>query len=263
MTDARVTAILGDSRQHLPAFTKRLLDKTSIANAQRIRDRQSILPSLPPIPPLSEWGIEFTRDAFSYSDAHELAEEGDALFFYLSRVERSDNIISTSTDGQGFISFNSFSLLKQFTMKQKADVNCSFPGEGRGPISGVWLPCYFTESVSTSSCPLVIQKHFSRAILLLPCALGYLSSNDPLAFRDQDYRLLFDHFGQHLYELALTDISTIRWSMLAHKVTPFFYNTYSEDANVLRTALFPFPPLATGGDDGIAFKDPKLYSQSS
>lgn len=148
MTDARVTAILGDSRQHLPAMVKRHLTSQSLANAERIRSRQETISTLPMPPPLSNYGAEFTRDAFSCSNAHELAEEGDALFFYLSDIKK-DVTVESTLDGPGFISFQSFTVLKHSGMKQTGDANSSFPGVGQ-PVKSIWMPCYFTQQVCSS-----------------------------------------------------------------------------------------------------------------
>eukprot|EP01127_Copromyxa_protea_P011408 TRINITY_DN2866_c0_g1_i3.p1 TRINITY_DN2866_c0_g1~~TRINITY_DN2866_c0_g1_i3.p1 ORF type:complete len:849 (+),score=133.99 TRINITY_DN2866_c0_g1_i3:551-3097(+) len=209
MTDARVAAILGDSRQHLPAQTKRKLDMLSIANAQRIRERESSLLKIPPMPRLSQYGAAFTKDAFSCCNASELGASGDALFFYLQDFHGNTGKTPLSAvhgSSSGFISSEAFTSLKTSGMKQKNSLDSTFPGIGE--VVKFWLPCYFT------------KEHFMVGMLLQPDALGYLLHSDPLAFSESDYSVLLDILGTSVIHTAQTG-REVDFVLLCHKARSY------------------------------------------
>lgn len=65
------------------------------------------------------------------------------------------------------------------------------------------------------------MQHFSRALLLLPDALGLLAFSDPLAFDSQcHYTLLFELLGHSAMNMATSqdNVKEVDWVMLTHKM---------------------------------------------
>jgi len=181
-----IDAILRDAGQHVPQ------GPTSAALA-RCADA---LAALPAPETLSVYGREQTSDAYSCCDAHELASQGDALFFQLCRVSaRSATAVASAQGGHGFISYQAFVLLSQNGTKPIT----STAGED---FTCIGLPMYITPG------------HFLRARMLLPDALRRLAPDGSYS-AGMSERLLLSLLGRELSVAGLQTESHL--TALLHK----------------------------------------------
>eukprot|EP01124_Arcella_intermedia_P029695 TRINITY_DN6350_c0_g1_i1.p1 TRINITY_DN6350_c0_g1~~TRINITY_DN6350_c0_g1_i1.p1 ORF type:complete len:571 (-),score=166.41 TRINITY_DN6350_c0_g1_i1:93-1805(-) len=134
------------------------------------------------------------------------------FFFHLQNFEydTSREKVVSFKDGTGFISFEVFTSLKKYEIKQQLDVNPSIKGAGQ-PVNNIWLPCYFT------------AEHFSRAILMLPDALGLLVYSDPLTYKEHYIGIILQIIGQAFFQMVKAEeIKEIEWVMFMHKVRSIY-----------------------------------------
>ncbi|KAH3743427.1 hypothetical protein Pelo_15188 [Pelomyxa schiedti] len=191
MTDVRVNAILGDSRQHLPTYMHCHTDTTF----DSVWHDLSLLP--PPKEVYSPERTAITIDRICSVDAHFSASHGDAHFFYAKEVTTKHGMIVKLQRGEGCISFKSFTLLANHSERYKKPLiveSC--------PLKAPYLPCYFS------------TEHFQRSCQLAPIAMGFV-------FHDASEPALpplEETVTQTLGFSAIQGAASDNWLMLLHEM---------------------------------------------
>eukprot|EP00906_Rhabdomonas_costata_P012046 RCo017179 len=178
----QLSAILRDAAQHVPSISQPGVSAAAAA-----------LP--PPKGTLTPYGRSFSTDAFSGCDAHELAQDGDALYFPLRCISRNNGPVAVENDSE-IISHNAFVFLMEKGRQQ--DRKYAIRGTAGFYFSEIWMPLYISED------------HFARARLLLPQVLPKLP---PLPVKGE--ASLWHLFGR----MALTHppSSEAEWMAFVHK----------------------------------------------
>eukprot|EP00746_Dinoflagellata_sp_MGD_P163177 gnl/MRDRNA2_/MRDRNA2_91080_c0_seq1.p1 gnl/MRDRNA2_/MRDRNA2_91080_c0~~gnl/MRDRNA2_/MRDRNA2_91080_c0_seq1.p1 ORF type:complete len:1351 (-),score=292.33 gnl/MRDRNA2_/MRDRNA2_91080_c0_seq1:286-4338(-) len=182
-----IDAILRDAGQHVPPGPA----------AAELARRADALAALSAPEALSEFGRNYTTDAYSCCDAHELAAQGDALFFQLSDVRLGpDGDLLAAEDHCGFIAHEAFQVLSRGGRQP-----VRFTGGQDEAFTHLGVPLYVTPG------------HFMRAQLFLPGALQPLCK-DGTFVKGHSERILLGLLGRSLVAPAETEAHIVA---LVHK----------------------------------------------
>ena len=130
-TPVQIQAILKDSCQHLPSKFTLESPSSSVSSAPSPRTQKITL---------TPFNGEFATDWVSGLGLEEVISSGDCLMFDIEGASRLlDRVVGSFGEGSRVCGYETFSFLLETAKKLRKPLVV-----GDRPLSGLWLPCFFT-----------------------------------------------------------------------------------------------------------------------